>query len=83
MKDEVRRKKYRRNVPKDIIYSTGSLEMRKLLRKRPDVITKKVILDNIPVDDYAHFQAWCRKRGYTVTGKFRQLMIDCLEGRIE
>lgn len=82
MNDKKRSRKNRKRTPNPLLYSSGSLEYRKLIKKQPSIICQDILLRNIPIDDWAHFKAWCNKRGYSATGKIRQMLRDCISGKV-
>lgn len=42
-----------------------------------------ILLQGIPRDLHDRFKAWCGMRGYTMTGKLKQVMFELVTGKIE
>jgi hypothetical protein len=43
----------------------------------------KMIINNLPRDLHDQFKAWCARRGYSMTGKIRQMMQDCVNEKFD
>lgn len=52
-------------------------------KKKRKKRTTAWILRNIPVDLRDQFKAWCSERGYTMTGRVRDLMRMTLNGDLD
>lgn len=42
-----------------------------------------MIYRNVPVDLKAQFKSWCAERGYTMTGRMRDLMRATVKGELD
>jgi hypothetical protein len=62
--------------------SKKSLEIKKLRKQNHDHLVE-VLLTNVPEELKDRFRVWCMERGYTMTGKIRLFMRDCVMGRYE
>ena len=52
-------------------------------RKKKMQRTTTMLLQNIDKELHDRFKAWCSTRGYSMTGKIRQVMYELVTGKME
>lgn len=76
-------RKRKRKKDKRKLRTKKSLEFPRMRKEFNGSDTCKMLLTKIPEDLRDRFKSWCSLRGYTMTGKIRQFMVDCVSGKHE
>lgn len=55
----------------------------KRLTVKASMRVKTMIIHNVPADIHAQFKLYCVMRDYSISGRLRKFMKDCVAGRVE